>query len=289
MLPQASWKSTIDLLGQSFAASPIAAPIFAITYDRYGQGESVPKDQPSWKPEPHDMLSAATELSEIFHLIVAKYFPSTNPTPKIIFVSHSIGVPLVRLHNQHHQTKAHAHLFLDSNIANTDFVSVFPDPDAADFDSLHLPDDTKMEDLRIMRERTKGMFHPSVPNSEGLDRRSLRSLLPHAHQPKLLGPNGKSPFLTVIGHDPVAFAEEGLRLNGTPKGLNESYMQPTWDEYNKGLLELGNEQRTKGVVIANGAGHFIQRDNPGCVAEEVRELIEKVLDADVGDDGVERE
>ena len=30
-------------------------------------------------------------------------------------------------------------------------------------------------------------------------------------------------------------------------------------------------------MIAKGAGHFIQRDNPQCVANEIIELIEKVI------------
>lgn len=58
--------------------------------------------------------------------------------------------------------------------------------------------------------------------------------------------------------------------------MNEEYLQPVWDEYNRGLLRLGEKGRTRGVVIATGAGHFIQRDNPQCVVDEIVKLIGKV-------------
>ena len=289
MLPQAMWNPTLDFLKSSFSASPPSVPVYAITYDRYGQGESIPKDQPDWKPGPHDMISAARELSTTISELGCKYFPSPRLWPKIILVGHSIGVPLVRLHDQHSHPRVYAHLFLDSNIANTDFVSLFPDPDAENFDASKLPGDATVDDLRKMRDKFRNMFHPSIPNSEGLDRRNLQDLLPEADGPGLKALNGKRPFLTVVGHDPVAFANEGFRLNGTPRGLNERYMQPAWDNYNAGLLKLGDPDRTRGVVIAKGAGHFVQRDNPQCVADGILDLIGKIVqENECGDPGKER-
>lgn len=271
MLPQSMWAPTLDLLRSSLMAFPVMVPVYALTYDRYGQGESVLKDKPYWKPERHDMPSAAEELQTYLARVLGCHFP--GPSPKTIIISHSIGVPLVRFWN----LVTYAHLFLDSNIANTDFVSLLPDPDAESFEASTLPDDATVEDLRAMRERLRGMFHPSVPNSEGLDRRNLARLLPKADEPKLLGRDGRSPFLTVVGHDLDAFANEGLTLTKTPKGLNERYVQPAWNTYNVGLLKLGDPERAKGVVIAKGAGHFIQRDNPQHVAHEIVDLIEKVV------------
>ncbi len=283
MLPQSMWTPTLDILRSYFSHLPAPLPVYAVTYDRYGQGESVPKDQQDWKPEPHDMLATASELSTVISILGTECFPLPNLWPKVILVSHSIGVPLVRLHDQHSLPRVYAHLFLDSNIANTDFVSLLPDPEAEHIDDSHLPEDTNVEDVRFMRKRLKGMFHPSVPNSESLDRRELAHLLPHADEPKLVGPNGRPPYLTVVAHDPVAFAAEGFKLNGTPKGLNERYMQPAWDQYYAGLSKLGQPNRTKSLVVAKGAGHFIQRDNPRCVADEIVDLIQKVIEE--GKDG----
>ena len=274
------WTPTLNLLKSSLQNNPPSAPVYAITYDRYGQVESI-SAEPDWKPVPHDIVSAGMELAGVISRLAGQYFPPPTAFPKVILVSHSIGVPLVRVHEQNSEPRVYAHLFLDSNIANSDFVSIFPDPDAKGFDEKMLPDDASVEDLRMLRNKTAGIFSPEVRNSEGLDRRNLKELLPHAEEPKLIGPGRKAPWLSVVGHDPVAFADEGFRLTGTPRGLNEKFMQPVWDEYNAGLLKLGDPDRTKGVVIAKGAGHFIQRDNPTFVAEEVRELIEKVLGDDI--------
>ena len=50
-----------------------------------------------------------------------------------------------------------------------------------------------------------------------------------------------------------------------------------WAKYNEALLKLSDAERTRGVVIAPGCGHFIQKDNPAFVAEELGELLKKVL------------
>ncbi|ETN42906.1 uncharacterized protein HMPREF1541_02064 [Cyphellophora europaea CBS 101466] len=284
MLPRALWQPTLSLLPPLLANSPTS--IYALTYDRYGQGES--RKPSPWKAEQHDLSAAAAELESLLCKTFTTH-PDLTPTsrhPTLILISHSIGVPLARLHNATTAHPATAHLFLDSNISNTDFVSIFPDPDAADFDPATLPEGTTIDDLRGLRERTKAMFHPSVPNPEGLNRSTVSALVPHADQPKLRGPIGggeegeRGAWLTVVGHDPVAFAEEGLRLQGTPVALNYAYMQPVWDAYNEGLVKLVEEGRAKGVVIAKGAGHFVQRDNPTCVAEEIVDLVNKVIGKD---------
>lgn len=107
-----------------------------------------------------------------------------------------------------------AYLFLDSMMANTDFVSLFPDPDAADFDPDALPDDLSVEDIRHARREYDRMFRPSVPNREHFDRRDLRELLPHADRPLLPhGPDGKRPLVTVVGHDWEVFAQQSLDVS----------------------------------------------------------------------------
>ena len=272
ILPQSLWTPTIELLETLLSSSTHS--ISALTYDRYGQGQSRPTD-PTWKPEPHDLLFAVEELHSLISHISTKHFPHQSPI--LFLISQSIGVPLARLYDQHHPGQISAHLFLDSNIANTDFISIYPDPDAPDFNASTLPSDTTINDLQTMRERTQKMFHPSVPNAEGLDRSNLAHLLPHADKPALHAPHGKTPFVTVVGHDPEAFAEEGLKLQGAPKGLNLRFMQPFWHAYNDGLCKLTGERRVKGVVIAEGAGHFVQRDNPRMVAQEIKEVVYKMI------------
>lgn len=49
-----------------------------------------------------------------------------------------------------------------------------------------------------------------------------------------------------------------------------------WQKYNEGLCGLTDPDRAKGPLIAPGAGHFIQKDNPAFVAEQLEELVKNV-------------
>jgi hypothetical protein len=51
-----------------------------------------------------------------------------------------------------------------------------------------------------------------------------------------------------------------------------------WHKYNEGLCQLTEPERAKGPIIAPGCGHFIQKDNPPFVAEQLVDLIKKVED-----------
>ena len=61
---------------------------------------------------------------------------------------------------------------------------------------------------------------------ESLDRRSGPSLLPDADRPKLVGPARTGPLLSVVGHDPVTFAELSQKMMGTPKSLTMTFTNP---------------------------------------------------------------
>ena len=49
-----------------------------------------------------------------------------------------------------------------------------------------------------------------------------------------------------------------------------------WEKYNEGLCKLTDADRAKGPLIAPNCGHFVQRDNPSFVAEQLEELIKNV-------------
>jgi chemotaxis response regulator CheB len=70
------------------------------------------------------------------------------------------------------------------------------------------------------RERLAAMFDLKVKNAEGLDRTTGPAYLPNADRPVLVGRGGVGPWLTVVGHDPVTFAEMSLERMGTPKSLS---------------------------------------------------------------------
>ncbi|KAK7960520.1 hypothetical protein PG996_011166 [Apiospora saccharicola] len=273
-LPQASWQPTLQLLQADLAASPSPLPlpstgtkyvVHAVTYDRYGQGLSQP--QHGAKPAPHDMLDAAQDLSAFIDGIKSGHLPG-NKNVRMFLVAHSIGVPLARLFIERYPGSVAALLALDSNMANNDFVSLFPDPESPSFDPQRdLPSDTTLDQLRAARQFAQVMFHPAAPNGENLDRSTLPTLLPLRDGPVIVGDGDGKLLLQVAGHDPETFAVESLKVS--PRGLTERYVQPAWEKYNEGLLSIAGEPTGRKVIIAPGCGHFIQKNNPRFVADEV--------------------
>ncbi|KAI6090172.1 alpha/beta-hydrolase [Hypoxylon rubiginosum] len=291
ILTQAAWYEAVDFLQLRWAESHNTNRPSLLTYDRYGQAQSArdPADGLSdGDGGTHDVREVVRDL----HVLVREIWKlkqheddagtgnedAVAPQPKLIFVSNSIGCVIARLYAETYPGAVDALLFLDSNMANSDLVSVFPDPDAKDFDPAVLPSDVTVEDLRHARAAYKKVFHPSVPNPEHLDRLNIAELLPYSDRPPLQGPEGgKGPWITVVGHDWETFADEGSR--GTlkvPKSLTNAFMNPAWTKYNEGLVRLTDEDRVRGPIIARGCGHFIQRDDPAFVAELTEHLVKRV-------------
>jgi hypothetical protein len=168
-------------------------------------------------------------------------------------------------------------IFLDSNPAHCQFQNdVFPDPTSPDFDPKSLPSSLTVDELISSREIMYKMFSPSNPNKEGLDRRNLAQLLPSASEPKLFGPGGEAPYITVVGHDADTFAQEGLDRMKISKVVTETYLQPYWEEYNQGLLGISDREVGNEVKIAKGCGHVIQLADPHFVAEELKSMLQKL-------------
>lgn len=65
----------------------------------------------------------------------------------------------------------------------------------------------------------------------------------------------------------------------TPISLSMQYTNPVWHAYNLGLVQITDENRRRGPILAKGCGHFIQRDDPNLVVSE----LSKILDEMVGD------
>ncbi|KAH8911644.1 alpha/beta-hydrolase [Coniochaeta sp. PMI_546] len=277
--PQSSWKATIDLLLQHDQQSIPAI----LTYDRYGQGESNqdPTDPPN-TPYGHDATTVIDDLHQLLAQVCTEVLHITAPgegsNSHIFFICNSIGCPLARLYAAAHPGTVSGFLFLDSMMANSDFVSLFPDPDAADFDPATLPQDVSTEEIRYSREQYKKFFHPTVPNPERFDRRDMPQRLPFADKPVLpVGPDGNQPLLMVVGHDFNRFAQDGLEgFMAIPKAVTNEYMNPAWHAYNQGLCRLSARQDfSKEPIIAKGCGHVIQKDSPSFVANKIRALLDR--------------
>ncbi|KAL2020811.1 hypothetical protein VTK56DRAFT_7904 [Thermocarpiscus australiensis] len=279
VLPCSSWSKSVDHLVElrKHAKEPIPA---LLCYDRYGQGNSDPDPTDAQDtPYGHDVRDAVADLHQLLTQVSQdEYLNRPLEELRLVLVCNSIGCALARLYAATHPGRVEAFLFLDSIVANTDFVSFFPDPDDPSFDPSQLPADVSADDLRHARTRFRDLFHPTQPNPEHLDRRNLAELLPHADQPALpAGPGGRPPVLFVIGHDWDEFAQQCE--NGSlsvPKAVINAYVNPAWGSYNEGLTRLvpaeGPERKGR-LKIAVGCGHFIQKDDPVFVAAEISEIL----------------
>lgn len=277
-LPQANWEPAITKL-QELRKDRDLPPI--LTYDRFGQGQTTdrdPHDKDAADPSHgHDCTIVVKDLRQFLSQIVLERMNISDlDSVATVFVANSVGCALARLYADEYPGTVAGMLFLDSVLANSDFVSIFPDPDAKDFEPNTLPDGVAPDDLRTAREKLGKMFHPSVGSREGLSRRNLAALLPDSDAPLLKGSGGRGPFLTVLGHEFETFAEESERF-GQPKALTNAYTNPYWQTYNEGLVQITEQTRVKGPLQAPHAGHFIQRDNPDYVALELDLLLSKVM------------
>lgn len=216
-LPAASWMPTISLLRELPSHPPI------LTYDRYGQGlttEKDPQDAQAADPEhPHDCLDVVQDLHQLITQLSSVHNLDQFVSHGGIFlVGNSIGGALARLYAEMYPKTASALLLLDSVLANSDFVSIFPDPDASNFAETHtpLPEGITEEDIRKARAICTRIFHPSngvLGKAEGLSRKTLPELLPEADAPVLMGVGRKTPLVTVVGHGFKVFADEALKVS----------------------------------------------------------------------------
>jgi pimeloyl-ACP methyl ester carboxylesterase len=281
MLPRSSWDASINAFLEKRTKAGLPYPAL-LSYDRYGQGDS-DRDPGDVDPPPchgHDIMSAVRDLRQFTLQIWKEHLQKSSPTqsPCLVFVCNSIGCAIARLFAQTYPGTVIGMMFLDSIMANSDYTSIWPNPDAPGFDPQTLPGDVTVEQVRETRERYRSMFHPDVPNMEGLSRRNLATLLPDADGPKLEGWGGSGPYLTVVGHDWETFADQSyLGSVHTPKVLTMTYANPTWQAYNSALTKITDEGRAIGPLIAINCGHFIQKDGPKFVSDELTSLLDRVV------------
>lgn len=281
MLPRSSWDGTMRSFLEKRIVGRLPYPAL-LSYDRYGQGDS-DRDPDDKDPPPchgHDVISAVKALKQFTLQIWRDHLDHAKPThyPCLIFVCNSIGCAIARLFTQCYPGTVSGLLFLDSIMANSDGLSMWPDPDAPDFDPRSLPGGISADDVRATRQAYRNMFHPDVPNMEGLSRRNLAALLPYDDAPRLEGYLGRGPYLTVAGHDWETFAEQSLQGSlRIPKILTMTYANPAWRRYNEGLVHITDEGRAIGPITAVRCGHFIQKDDPRFVSDEMVSLLDRVV------------
>ncbi|CAJ0554635.1 Ff.00g131480.m01.CDS01 [Fusarium sp. VM40] len=275
--PQVGWAATIAKLKE---LSPQGLPAI-LTFDRFGQGQTAdrdPNDEGAEDPmHAHDSMAVVTDIRQLITQILKEKMDINDPnSARLLITGNSIGCAFTRLYAAQYPGTVAAVLLLDSVLTDTDFVSVFPDPDAEGFNPNDLPKGVTAENLRTAREETKKRFHPSLGSREGLTRKNLSQLLPHADSPALPKVDGKSPYVTVLGHDFDYFAARTGADFNIPGEAVQAYMNKYWNHYNEGLAKLTTSENSDGPIQAPDAGHFIQIDNPAFVAKKAHELLQKL-------------
>ncbi|KAK3213970.1 hypothetical protein GRF29_28g1685929 [Pseudopithomyces chartarum] len=141
--PRASWNASLQAFLEKRITNRLPYPAI-LTYDRYGQGESDrdpddPKDEAA--SHGHDIMSVVHTLRQFTLQIWKEHLDISNPTefPSLVFVGNSIGCATARLFAQTYPGTVLGLLLLDSVIANTDFISLWPDPDAPSFNPAIIP------------------------------------------------------------------------------------------------------------------------------------------------------
>jgi len=110
-------------------------------------------------------------------------------------------VAIARLYTAQYPKTVSGYLILDSAIANSDTISIFPDPDAPSFDEGKITAGYHGEHVQKREEEDrKGILHGGT-NEGGPLRGTIDSLLPYADRPVLEGPTEDAPYVTVVEHD----------------------------------------------------------------------------------------
>lgn len=223
-LPAASWKPVISMVQASDGPNKPQM----LTYDRFGQGSTTARDpldeQPGKAPGyGHDLVDATKDLHELLQAVV----PQGSQPRRLVFVAASIGVHLARLYAQDYPGQLTGLLILDSNIGNKELSDLWPNAQAPGFDPKDVvAHDCTLEQYLEASARLPKIFNSDVKNPEGLDRRNVKKLLPEPGAPKLIGPDGRGPWLTVVCHDPEAFADESLKMMKIPRSLSMRFSNP---------------------------------------------------------------
>ena len=116
----------------------------------------------------------------------------------LVLVGNSIGCALGRLYADEFPGSVAGFLILDSVIANSDYVEVWPNPDASEFNEQSLPQGVSPDLLRTLRAKYRNMLHPDVDvgSREGFSRKNLADrFVAQSSEPVLTGLDGRGPIL----------------------------------------------------------------------------------------------
>jgi len=205
-IPHKLWYPVVQILNDNLKECP---PM--LLYDRVGQLGSIRLNKDvAGRPSGHgrDCLDATYDLREVIAHTAEKRLginPQRLDSLRIIIAASSVSCAIARLYAAEFPKTVAALVLLDSTLANSDTVSIFPDPESPGFSSAALPTGVTPELCADSRRKIFPVYGSESRNPEGLWRGTLPSLLPHSDSPKLEGPDPGTPYVTVIQHDPEVF------------------------------------------------------------------------------------
>ena len=279
--PQALWYPLVKTLQKRYGIKDFP-PV--LLFDRPGQGTTTDRNADTLgRPKGHgrDLRDAVQDLNELLLTFTATYLGITNVQfgeLRLILVANSAGCAIARLYAMVYPGTVDALLLLDSIPTNDDINNFFPDPDSERFDEhgllkLGITRDMCRQSRKIILE----LYGSQAANREGLWRGTLPDPLARADEPKLVGNRGTNgPFVTVVGHDPAVFPAQAEKLIKLPGIMTKTYFDPAWQAFNEGLVTITSPEKRKGPIIAKGAGHYIMKETPEIVADELLELWAKL-------------
>ncbi|KUJ13241.1 uncharacterized protein LY89DRAFT_753800 [Mollisia scopiformis] len=276
-IPQVAWFPVATILKKGLLECP---PM--LMYDRVGQGASVGRNpEAPGRPKGHgrDCLDAAHDLREVITFIKETCIGTSYihvDSLRIVIVASSVACAIARLYAAEFPGTVVAMVLLDSTLANSDTVSLFPDPESPGFSASDLPAGVSPDLCADARKKIFPIYGSESRNPEGIWRGTLPTLLPHPDSPTLPRSKSGMPFVTVVEHDPEIFPLQVKKTVGLPTIMTKTYFDPAWHQYHIGLAQITSPEMSKGPIIAAGCGHLIQRDNPKLVASEIVEILGKL-------------
>lgn len=169
-LPQTSWEGVISLLRDQ---PPVMGLPAMMTYDRYGQGQSTDRDpldaNATDNMHGHDCLAVVRDLRQLLLQITSEKLGVSNVDEvQLVLVCNSIGGALTRLYAQEYKGTVGELVLLDSILANSDFIFIYPDLNAPDFNTSILPAGITIDTIYKAQVYIQHVFYLTNSSKEGL-------------------------------------------------------------------------------------------------------------------------
>ncbi|KIM93311.1 hypothetical protein OIDMADRAFT_137962 [Oidiodendron maius Zn] len=249
-----------------------------MAYDRFGipPSDNDPHDAGKTTEYWHDIPETVRCLRELI-IYMTETRLQKRKLPQLILVGNSMGCAIARLYASTYPGTVSGLLLLDPPpLISGGSRSFMPDTKSLDFNAADLPEGITTEMIDRAHENfLRSRFHHGSINKEGLNWRELSTQI-RPDSPRLQGPGGVGPVITILRHEPNVFAKQFLKTTGTPLAITRTYHEPVWERASQFFAQATREGRCKGPIVVPRSGHFIPMDTPDVISVELCELLDRV-------------